>query len=216
MKSQPSRGARFAALSTAVCLVAALAVVPSAALAKDKEPKLPIRIRANAMNIGSVNPAGTSRGVARGAASAPRAARVDIRIERWSTDEERMLLMEALMSDGSRTLADALFEQDTVGTVRQVQSLAEQLRFSRHEVHEDGSQTILLGTDRPLAIGEVARSSRSADYNVSLVVLEVDERGRGEGQILLGAEFAWDEEKQQVTIQHFASQPIRLTGVRVQ
>ena len=34
-------------------------------------------------------------------------------------------------------------------------------------------------------------------------------------QIMLGAEFGWNEEKNLVEIEHFASQPIRLNNVRL-
>ena len=48
-----------------------------------------------------------------------------------------------------------------------------------------------------------------------LLILEVDAEGRGEGQLMLGADFQWDEEKNQVVITNFASEPVRLTSVRL-
>ena len=178
-------------------LVVGLVAAPPAAA----EEELPIRFSATAMSISSPGPRGT--------------ARLDIAVHRWSTDEERTELMEALMGQsgrGSRELANTLFRQDSVGTIREVQSVAETLRYSRRIVGEEGQQ-IILATDRPLGFAEVWRASRTRDYNVTLVVLELDAEGRGEGVIMLGAEFAWDEDENQIVITHFSTQPIQLTSV---
>lgn len=177
-----------------------LGLIAAPLTAEDED--LPLRFSANAMNVGNVGPRG--------------AARVDIVINRWSTEEERAELMAALTGQsgrGSRELANTLFRQESVGTIRETQSVANDLRYSRRIVGEEGQQ-IILATDRPLGFAEVWRSSRTLDYNVSLVVLELDAEGRGEGVIMLGAEFAWDEENNQIVITHFSTQPIQLTNVR--
>ena len=74
---------------------------------------------------------------------------------------------------------------------------------------------IVLATDRRIGFAETWRSSRTLDYNVSLIILNLDEEGRGDGQIMLGAQFEWDEANEQVIITNFASEPIRLTRVRL-
>jgi hypothetical protein len=101
-----------------------------------------------------------------------------------------------------------------VGTIREVQGIGENLRYSRHRVNEDGQQQIVLATDRPLAMVETWRSTRTRRYNVTVVVLTLDAEGRGEGQIMTGSELTWDEANNQLIIEHFASEPVRLTSVR--
>ena len=142
--------------------------------------------------------------------------RLQIRVDRWSTDEERAKLMEALVAQtrGGRQLANTLFSKESVGTIRELQSLAYDLRYSRSIPTENGRQ-IILATDRRIEFAEAWRASRTMDYNVSLIILDVDQDGRGEGQLMLGAEFGWNEEKSLVEIEHFASQPIRLNNVRM-
>lgn len=199
LDSRRSHFASSAALAAlGLSLVLGLVALPLTA----EDEGLPLRFNANAINIGNVGPRGT--------------ARLDIRITRWSTEEERGELMEALkgMSGrGSRALPDALFRQESVGSIREIQSLAEDLRYSRRVVTEEGQQ-IILAVDRPLQFAEVWTASRSRDYNVTLIVLELDAEGRGEGVIMLGAELAWDEEENRIIITHFSTQPIRLTDVR--
>lgn len=166
--------------------------------------ELPLRFNAIAVNMSNVGPRGQQR--------------LDVTVNRWSTDEERAKLMETLKAQvrtGSREIANTLFGKESVGTIRETGSLAYDLRYSRSHPNEDGGQQIVLVTDRPIAFAETWRASRTLDYNVSLIILNVDTEGRGDGQIMLGAQFTWDEEKNQVTIEHFASEPIRLTSVRL-
>jgi hypothetical protein len=198
-----SRISHFGSLVTLAALGLGLVFGLIAAPPAAAEEELPLRFNATAMNVGSPGPRGT--------------ARLDIVVNRWSSEEERAELMAALTGQsgrGSRELANALFRQEGVGTIREVQNVANELRYSRRIVGEDGQQ-IILATDRPLGFAETWRSSRTLDYNVTLVVLELDAEGRGEGVIMLGAEFAWDEDENQIVITHFSTQPIQLTSVRL-
>ena len=80
-------------------------------------------------------------------------------------------------------------------------------------VRDGRAASMRSGENREIGFAESWRSSRTLDYNVSLIVLNLDENGRGDGQLMLGAEFVWDQEKNQVVITNFSSEPIRLTRV---
>jgi hypothetical protein len=167
-----------------------------------EEEELPLRFDANAVNMSNMGPRGQ--------------VRLQIRVNRWSTEEERAKVMEALKDQGrgGRDVANTLFSKESVGIIRESQSLAYDLRYSRSLPTEGGRQ-IIMATDRRIAFAEAWRSTRTLDYNVSLIILDVDAEGRGEGQLMLGAEFNWNEETNQVEITHFASEPIRLRNVRL-
>ena len=166
------------------------------------EEELPLNFDANAVNMSNVGPRGQ--------------VRLQIRVNRWSTDEERAKVMEALKDQGrgGRDVANTLFSKESVGSIRESQSLAYDLRYARSLPTEGGRQ-IIMATDRRIAFAEAWRSARTLDYNVSLIILDVDAEGRGEGQLMLGAEFGWNEATNQVEITHFASEPIRLRNVRL-
>ena len=115
---------------------------------------------------------------------------------------------------GGRELAEILFDKESVGTIRELQGPAFDLRYSRSLPSEGGRQ-IILATDRRIAFAEAWGASRTLDYNVSLIVLTVDDEGRGEGRLMLGAELTWHEEQNQVEIEYQASRPIRLNNVRL-
>ena len=193
--------ARHRSLATVAVLGVALAF-GLVATPLTAEEELPINFDANAVNMSNIGPRGQ--------------VRLQIRVTRWSTDEERAKLMEALKDQGrgGRDLANTLFSKESVGTIRESQSLAYDLRYARSLPTEGGRQ-IIMATDRRIEFAEAWRSARTLDYNVSLIILDVDDEGRGEGQLMLGAEFTWNEDKNRVEITHFASEPIRLRNVRL-
>ncbi len=168
------------------------------------EPELPLDFDAIAVNMSNIGPRGQIR--------------LQIRVTRWSTEEERNALLEILKSQsgrrGERQLADALFSKESVGTIRESRTLAYDLRYSRLVPSEVG-RLVVLATDRRIGFVESWRSARTLDYNVTLIILNLDENGRGDGQIMLGAQFAWDEDNEQLVIENLASEPIRLTRVQV-
>ena len=168
-----------------------------------QEEELPLNFDAVAVNMSNLGPRGQ--------------ARLQIRVDRWSTDEEREKLTEALKAQTGqsrdRALANTLFEKESVGTIRESRTLAYDMRYSR-VIPSDAGRMIVMATDRRIAFAEAWRATRTLDYNVSLIVLNLDEEGRGDGQIMIGANFEWDEANDQLVITNFASEPIRLTRVR--
>lgn len=196
---------RVATRATFVFLIAVLGlgVIPFATgPARAQELDEPLRFDAQAVNLSNIQGRGTPT------------ARLSIVINRWSTNEERNALLAALKEGGRRSLPDALVSQDRVGTIREIRSRAEFLRYSRKFDLPDGGQRIILAADRPMGFIEMTRGLRTQDYNVSLVQLDLNAEGEGEGTIFLGAQIAWNEENQQVVVEGFATEPIRLTRVR--
>ncbi len=187
-------GSAAALTALGVGLVLSLVATPLPA----EDDDLPWRFSAVSVNMSNVGPRGT--------------ARLDITVNRWSTDEERATLLEALKEGGRRSLPNALRAQGSVGRFREVRGLGEDLFYSRIIPTEEGHQ-ILMATDRPLAFAEVRRSARTRDYNVTIIQLTLDAEGSGEGSIMAGAQLSWDEAKSQIVIEHFASEPLRLTSV---
>lgn len=169
------------------------ATLPS--LAKEKKPILE-RFRANAMSM--------ERG---------RAATLSITIHGWTTPEERQALAQALVDGGGQGLYEFLDGQDDKGFLQVPGSLGYEMKYA-YEFHGNGKRQIVMGTNRPILIGEMMRGSRSTDYDVSLLVLELDEAtGEGSGTLAMGAEFSIDKETGQLVIETPMT-PTRLTKVR--
>jgi hypothetical protein len=193
MRNQPSR--RFGAI--AIGLVLALTVISFPIQAKEK--KKPIeRFKAQAMTMG------TATG---------KASFLNITIYRYSTDEERQLLLKTLKGEGAEELYDVLNKQDEMGYLQVPGSMGYEMRYAR-DFREGDRRTIIMATDRPIGLGEAMRNTRTRDNAFSLVQLNLDESGHGEGTLVVGAELEWDEEKDKLVIEGLSTEPVRLTKVK--
>jgi hypothetical protein len=80
---------------------------------------------------------------------------------------------------------------------------------------EGGRRRIVLAMDRYISFREAMYRPRWRDHDVTLIVLDVDEEGTGEGQLAMGVKLAIDMEKRALVIENFGSEPVRLMNVRM-
>ncbi len=109
------------------------------------------------------------------------AGTVIMRITRWSTEAERMRLVNTLQSKGSSELLDELQEMRPVGTIRTPDSLAYDLRYAHETRGEDGGRQIVIATDRPIGFWEAANNSRTLDYPFTVIQMQMGADGKGKG-----------------------------------
>lgn len=140
-------------------------------------------------------------------------ARVDLTITRWTTPEERERLLRTLVEQGTDAALDLLSDQEATGRVRVGTRLGYDLRYA-WETEVDGQRRIVLATDRPMAFWEVFSMRRTVDYNFSLIELRLDDQGRGEGVAAVGVKISFDPESRQLVLEHYDTQPVRLSQVR--
>ena len=192
LEIQPSRRSRRVAL-----LAAALLMLAPATQAKKKEKKEPLeKYRAQAISL--------DRGAAR---------MLDVVITEWTTPEERQALFQVFAEGGSKKLYEALFKEEEKGYVKLPNTLGYEMKYAWQFEHE-GKRRIVLASDRPMGFLELTRASRSTDYNVSLVVLELDpETGEGTGYAAGGVELTVDATGR-LTLEYTGTQPTKLTRVK--
>jgi hypothetical protein len=159
-----------------------------------------------------------------GVAMGPGASGVlDIHVTRWSTDDERKTLIESLIDNGQEETVDLLRKQKETGFTR-TQTGAGMRGFPSvrlHYAHEfpqpDGKRVVVLVTDRTMGMVEVMRSSRSTDYEISAIVMELgkgeDGKEKGEGTLFMAAELGFDKEKKKIVVEHLGTEPVRLTKI---
>ena len=139
-----------------------------------------------------------------------------IAIERWSTDEERDMLRNTLLQKGPDALLGALQSvKPRVGYMRLANSMGWDLYYARSTMNEDGTRRVFLATDRRVAFGEVANSTRSLDYDFTLVEMHFDAKGKGEGKLSLGVKVEVDPKTQQIELENYAQRPVDLVNVKI-
>ena len=151
--------------------------------------------------------------------SGPTTATVTIRIERWSTQEEREQLVSALKEASSVTRANrqllrALQRMPRAGFIRTPDSLAWNLRYTQQQPLEEGGRQIVLATDRPIGFWEARNQPRRSDYPFTVLELHLDKDNRGEGRMLAGTRIFIDPRTSNLVLEHYERQPVRLNRIR--
>jgi len=143
-----------------------------------------------------------------------------ITITRWTAPEERNALLAQLIENGQEALIKALQKTEETGFIRATGRAAarstfpsERLRYAFQFPGEEGKRRIVLALDRPISMWEAVNSPRWRDYDMTLIVLDVDAEGKGEGQLAMGVQMGVNQEEKKLVIENFGTEPIRLTRV---
>jgi hypothetical protein len=145
----------------------------------------------------------------------PNPTRLEIVIERWSSERERDELIATLKDKGSDALLKQLQDLPRVGYIRDANrgTLGWDLHFARERKLEDGGRQIVLATDRPISAWEAFNRPRSADYEFTLADIRFDGDGKGVGKLAVAAKVTTNPATGVIEIENFSSEPVRLTEV---
>ena len=137
---------------------------------------------------------------------------VTINIERYSTPEERQVLVDAFQQAGSEGLFNALEKMGSKGRIAITGTLGYDISFVRKIPTSDGFKIRVL-TNRPIRFGEAWVNGRSTDYNLSAMELNISEDKDKSGGILLPAcKFKIDKKTKELEIENYQN-PWKLVNV---
>jgi hypothetical protein len=140
------------------------------------------------------------------------AGRVEIAIERWTTDAEREAFLTTLATKGQDKLIDQLQKIDgRTGYIRTSNSLAYDLKYCRENILPDGTRQIVIATDKPVSFLAVARQARVMDYPFSFVEMRFTKDGKGEGKLLVAT--AISIKNKRLELENYGQEPVRLTTI---
>jgi len=152
------------------------------------------------------------------------AGRIDIYVERWSTDEEVEKLLETLDEDGPGELFTVLERQRVrAGVVLMpgVQGHGERVRtrtpknlqFAREIVTPGGRQVILASNER-LGLGESRLDARKEIYQFTLMDIRFGPDGTGVGKIATAGDVVYNPETRLLELKDYEAKPVRLVDVK--
>jgi len=146
---------------------------------------------------------------------AANAGRIEIVIERWSSERERDELIATLKEKGSQALLDKLQKLPRVGYIRDANggSVGWDLHFARERKLDDGGRQIVLATDRPISAWEAFNRPRSSEYEFTLADIRFNGDGKGVGKLAVAAKITSNPKTGAIEIENFSSEPVRLTDV---
>jgi len=140
--------------------------------------------------------------------------RVEIVVNRWSTESECDQLLSTLLEKGPEKLLSALQDTKRVGYIRTPNSIGYDLHFARRILGEDGAEQIALATDRRISFWEATNRPRSFDYPFTVIELHIDRDGQGEGKMSVATKITADNEHKTIVLEDYANQPVMLNDVK--
>lgn len=198
--SKRTRIKSFTLGSCAAALLLVAAGVPALAQTHTGQPPLPLDLTAFAVNP---NAGGAS-------------GRVEIHIDRWSSEAETERLKGTLEQKGTERLYTALQDvKPRVGYIRTDTSLAWDLKFARWRPGDDGGWIIDFATDRPMRFWELRNQTRSADYEFMTCEIRIPPTGKGEGKLAPLARITYNKKTNQIEVENWAISPVSLNEIEV-
>jgi len=139
---------------------------------------------------------------------------VNIYIEQFSTQEDRKMLIAAFKRSGQDGLVDVLEDMKPKGRVRfSSGGVGNDVKYIIELPSENGRRFRLV-TDRNIAFGEQYAGTRSRDYSVGAIELNLTPDGKGSGTVLPACKLTVDKKKQQIEVETYQN-PWNLTNFMV-
>ena len=133
-------------------------------------------------------------------------------LQELTSDGQVEELMATLKHKGQDGLVSALENIKDLGRVSPTASVGTGMRFVRIRPTKDGGQHIVLATNRPISFPELYNATRSAQYKIGIVVLDVDKDGKGTGSFAPLCKVKFNK-KNELEIEHYGQKPFRLANV---
>jgi len=140
--------------------------------------------------------------------------RVEIVVNRWSTEAECDRLLSTLLEKGPEKLLSALQGTKRVGYIRTPNSIGYDLHFARRTQGEDGGERIALATDRRISFWEATNRPRSFDYPFTVIELHIGRNGQGEGKMSVATKITAENEHKTIVLEDYANQPVMLHHIK--
>lgn len=145
-------------------------------------------------------------------------------ITRWTSAEERDMLLQTLKEKGHDDFVKALREQQETGWMRWTDrgaaspGTSTRLHYAWRYEDDKGQRHITLVTNRVLRMREAASNSNSVDYDVSMATLEfppvvAGATESGEGQFYWALKISSDEKTGRIKVEQAGTEAFRLTKV---
>ena len=140
---------------------------------------------------------------------------VNIIVEQFSTPEDRAALIDAFKRSGQDGLVKVLEDMKPKGRIRFASGgVGNDIKYIMELPSEKGHRRLRLVTDRTLAFGELYQGTRSRDYTVGAIELDLTPDGKGSGTVLPACKLTVNKKKQQVEIETYQN-PWKLSNFMI-
>lgn len=139
---------------------------------------------------------------------------VNIHIEGYSTQDDRKTLIDAFNRRGQDGLVDVLTDMKPKGRVRFASGgVGNDVKYIIELPSENGRRLRLV-TDRWLLFGELYASTRSADYSIGVIELNLTPDGKGSGTVLPACKMTVNKKTKEIEVETYQN-PWNLTNLMI-
>ena len=197
----------------AFCTVAALLVSTSNPAAQTQSSTLPLPLRLEAFAVDMSN-VGTGQ-----------TAIVDMRINNWSTTQDRERIVTTMVDKGQDEALSLLQKLPSKGRLRLPNlngrdptnlRLGWDIRYASSAPDPEGGHRIVLALDRVMSFAELRNRPRTVDYPFTFIEIHLNKDGEGEGKLAYATKILFDKKKNTIELENFSSEPVRLTTVKIE
>ena len=150
---------------------------------------------------------------------------IRITIDKWSNEKQRELLINTFLEKKQKGLLSVLEDQPELGRFNfpgymgpdpnNVMRLGTDIRYAMSFAGEDGGRRIVIITPRVIGFREQVNQPRTIDYPFTLFEMRFDKAGNGEGKMAYGTQILFDKKKNNIVLENYSSEPVRLNNVKV-
>jgi hypothetical protein len=140
---------------------------------------------------------------------------LNVYITAWTSDQQVQDYIGVLKEKGPDGLVSAMEKTPDVGRLSPTGFVGSGFRFARFRPAANGGLHIVMVTNRPISFGELYNGTRSTDYQFGIVVLDVDQHGKGTGTLAPVCKIKFNK-KNQLEIENYGLKPFRLANVVLQ
>jgi len=145
-----------------------------------------------------------------------RIVNVDIRVKEYTDNERTQQFATALIEGGQPALTKSLEKADDIGSIQLTGRVGfYDFKLIRSRPTHTGRRIIAV-CDRPLQFGEIYGGTRSTDYTIGIMILDLtkDSKGKEKGTGVLYYAAKVKIKNKTIQIEHFQIHPVKLVNVR--
>jgi hypothetical protein len=121
-------------------------------------------------------------------------------------------LIAILKQKGQNGLVSKMEDIKDLGRVAPTGSVGTGMRFVRIRPSQNGGLHIVMATNRPISFPELYNGTRSTDYPIGIVTMDVDKDGKGKGSFAPMCKVKFNK-KGELEIENYGQKPFRLANV---
>jgi hypothetical protein len=88
-----------------------------------------------------------------------------------------------------------------------------ELRYAWSVPLPEGGHRLVIATDRYIGVWEARNQPRTIDYPFTLMQIHLPKEGPGEGRMAVATKISFDKKKNQMELENYSSEPVRLNQV---